>query len=487
MSQARRPPFDLIPKIRVAYNVGAMFDVPTGSYEIGIHGESILNGGMLPGVGIVGIGNNFKSAIGDFLQFTVMSRFSQHIHIFGIKYDTEMNVTESRQQQLAENVEGLSGNNNPILTGKWIVSDKARYYGNEWFEIYKAYVKDKIKNSKDYLITTPFVGRDGKQMQILLPTPTTIDSLTKFETQDVADTKDEHELGDSGANTIHMRSGLVKSRLIDEMVTLSARGNTPVVLTAHIGKLIPMDARAAPVKKLQYLKNNDQIKGVTDAFTFLTHICWQASNAAPLMNDLTKAPEYPDGPQDDMKGDTDLNEVTLTILRNKYGRSGLVMKIIVSQTEGVLPSLSEFHYIKTNVQKETKMGWGLDGNVQNYTLTLAPDVKLSRTAIRPKIKENANLRRALTITSEMLQIKMLWIDKENLFCTPKELYDDLIAIGYDWDTLLSTRGYWLADNDSPKHEKQFLSTMDLLRMRKGLYVPYWWPKDKKLDMSKVKA
>ena len=51
-----------IPPIKPAFNVGAGFDIPTGQYHIGIHGESILNGGMSPIVSIAGPGNSFKSA-----------------------------------------------------------------------------------------------------------------------------------------------------------------------------------------------------------------------------------------------------------------------------------------------------------------------------------------------------------------------------------------------------------------------------------------
>jgi hypothetical protein len=63
-------------------------------------------------------------------------------------------------------------------------------------------------------------------------------------------------------------------------------------------------------------------------------------------------------------------------------------------------------------------------------------------------------------------------------CTPSELYNDLIKLGYDWDMLLRTREYWTInqyDNPTP-----YLSSIDLLKMRKGLYEPYFLDKDKKL-------
>lgn len=476
------PPFDMIPTVRVAINVGGLMDIPAGTYETGLHGESILNGGLTPFTGVVGIANNYKSSLADFFSFTAMSRFIDHPNCFGMKYDSENNVTMSRQAQLAEAIEGLKNGKNPVENGRWIVSDRSRYIGNEWFEIFKTYVKKKIANQKELSVTIPFLDRTGKQMTWMVPTPTCIDSISRFETEDVANMREENELGDSGANTAFMRQGLSKTHMIAQLVGMVSQANTPMIMTAHIGKVIPLDARAAPVKKLQYLKNGDVIKGVSDQFLFLTNLCWQCSNAAPLVNDGTKAPEYPNGTDDNVKGDTDLLEVTLTLLRNKYGPSGLVMKIVVSQLEGVLPSLSEFHYIKT-VDR-----FGLGGNVQNYYLELLPEVKLSRTAVRPKIEKDPMLRRALNITSEMCQMKHLWRDEEEVFCTPKQLYDDLKEMGYDWSILLNSRGYWLPENDSPKHELPFLSTLDLLRMRRGRYIPYWFTEEQrsKIDTSKAK-
>lgn len=474
MASEFKPPFEMIPSVRVAINVGGCFDIPAGSYEFGKHGESILNGGLTPVTGVVGAPNNFKTTIADFLGFTAYSRFKMHIHAGGMKYDTETNSTVSRHSQLAEHIEGLQGEDNPVENGRWNITDKTLYSGNAWFEIFRKYSKTKEEGAKDLKVVTPFLNRDGTNLEILVPTPACVDSLTELETDDVSEIRLNNELGDSGANTAFMRQGLAKTHLISQLPAIVAKGNIPTILTAHIGKTIAMDPRAAPVKTLQYLKNGDVIKGVTSKFLFLTHLCWQCSNAAPLMNDSTKAPEYPNGIGDDMKGDTDLTLVTLTLLRNKYGRSGLIMQVVVSQEEGVLPSLSEFHYIKTNER------FGLGGNVQNYFLDLLPDVKLSRTTVRPKLYRDEKLRRAMNITSEMCQMRMLWNDDTNVFCTPKELYDDLIAIGYDWDTLLNTRGYWLANNDSPEHDKPFLSTMDLLRMRKGLYFPFFMNEDKSL-------
>jgi hypothetical protein len=384
-----------------------------------------------------------------------------------MSYDTEINMLHSRLAELAMRVRDFNGED-VIENKRWSITDKTEYFANQWYTIWKEFVKGKEKNILEILRKTPFIDRGGKtNFMQAIPTFTEIDSFSKFETEDVAIMQDTNELGSSGANTSHMRQGLSKSRFLSDVPKYVAKSNNPLLMTVHIGQEIQMDPRSPPPKKLQYLKNGDKIKGATDDFAYLTTNCWQCLNASPLINDTTKAPEYPRDSEDALKGDTDLQLLTIVNLRCKYGPSGLIMQIIVSQLEGVQPSLTEFHYIKSNER------FGITGTLQNYALDLLPDVKLSRTAVRGKIDSNPLLRRAILITSEMCQMKWLWHDRvDDLMCTPKELYDDLKALGYDWEKdILCTRSWWTFDND--KHSINFLSTMDLLRMRKGLYTPYW--------------
>ena len=53
----------------------------------------------------------------------------------------------------------------------------------------------------------------------------------------------------------------------------------------------------------------------------------------------------------------------------------------------------------------------------------------------------------------------------------KELDEDIKKLGYDWNVLLETRGYWTPNQY--EHPIPFLSTVDLLKMRVGKYTPYW--------------
>ncbi len=464
--------FTAIPNVKFSYNIGSLFDIATGSYETGKHGESILNGGLGNITGIVGIGNNFKSTIMHYMLLSAMSKFENSA---ASTYDTEINISENRLKSLVSNITEFK-DEDVINTGRWVVTDKTAYHGNEWFEHLKKYMDSKIANAKSITVESPFLSRDGKtNLTMLIPTFTEIDSLTKFDTQSSNAMQEDNELGESGANTLYMKEGQAKKRMLSYLPKPIQQSNNYMLISAHVGKNIPMDPRAAPVKKLQFLKNNDTLKGVTDDFTFLTTNCWQCQNATPLFNDTTKGPEYPRNSDDNVKGDTDLFLVTMVQLRSKTGPSGLIMQIIISQREGVLPSLTEFNYIKTNDR------YGITGSLQNYSLDLYPDVKLSRTSVRGKIDTDPLLRRALNITSEMCQMNYLWQESDKVFlCTPKELYDDLKTQGYDWSTLLSTRGWWTSNND--KHPIPFLSTLDLLKMRAGIYKPYWMDENKKLNV-----
>ena len=66
--------FQEAPEIRPSLNIGCLFDILlTGTYFIGKHGESILNGGLMYVTGVGGRGNTFKSTIAHFMSFSAMN------------------------------------------------------------------------------------------------------------------------------------------------------------------------------------------------------------------------------------------------------------------------------------------------------------------------------------------------------------------------------------------------------------------------------
>jgi hypothetical protein len=464
--------------VKIVINIGAGLDIPTGMWLKGRHGENILLGGLGALTGLAGRGNMFKSTILHYMMLSAMNRIFYAAETSASTYDTEINMHLSRLEALFSRFDKLK-ELDIIYSGYWNITDRNKYYANKWFEILKDYLREKNKNSKSLIYETPFMDRDRTSLfRTTIPTFSEIDSFSKFETEDVAKMQDDNELGESGGNTIHMRQGLAKTRFLMEAPTLSGQNNHFFLMTCQVGDQTNIQQgpiNAPPPKKLQHQKLNEKFKGVTDQFYYLTNNFWQAISANLLINQTTKAPEFPrNSIEGNDNGNTDLNVVALKQLRGKLGQSGFIIDLILSQEQGVLPSLTEFYLIKN----ENKFGLG--GNDRNYFLELYPDVSLSRTTIRSKIDEDVKLCRALNITSELCQMHQYhrYLDETNgkgFLCTPKELYDDIKAKGFDWDYILSnTRGWWTFNNDS--HDLKFLSTLDLLELRAGIQKkPYWMP------------
>lgn len=462
------------PNVKIMINIGACLDISTGTYIEGRRGEHILNGGLAPLTGVVGIGNNFKSKLLHYMFMTAMIRICDDST--GASYDTEVNMQEPHLKNLMYRLPEMNGID-LIDNGRWVITDKTIYSGNAWYDLKKEWLDNKIKNSKKLEVDTPFWNRERNgPFKMLIPTFDEVDSFTEFETDDVIDMQDKNELGDAGGNTIPMRQGLAKMRFLMEAPRLFCASYDYLMMTAHIGKESTMQNAGprgqVPVVTLKHLKNGDKIMGVTRKFTFVMHNCWHCYDATPLIDKNTKFAYYPKNSEDKTEYDTDLNVIKIRNLRGKSGATGLGMELIGSQKDGILPSLTEFHNIKENGN------YGISGNNTSYSLDLYPEVTLMRTTVRGKIDTDAKLRRALNITSEMFQMDNLWRgDITDVMCTPKELYDDLKAMGYDWEVLYNTRGWWtLSEAGKPP----FLSTMDLLRMRKQLYFPYFLNEDKTL-------
>lgn len=467
---ASKPAFTPIDAYKVLYNVGCLMDLPTGFYVKGMRGENIVNGGLGSLVAIVGKPNVFKSTIAHYMTLSAASKiaasgYSPYINT----YDTEMNIHPDRMRYFAKQFPEF-GSTDLIDEGIWNITDSTKHLGNEWFKVLKDFLRgEKIKNAKKYTMTTPFLGRDGKPIETMFPTFGEVDSLSKFVTADVEEMQNKNQIGDSGGNTIFMRAGLAKARLIMELPVLCNGAAHYTVATAHVGQENTMGVpqHQQPTKKLQHMRQGEKIKGAPDDFFFLTNSLWQAVSSTLCIVKETKADLYPRTRAQADEVTTDLNVVTLKLLRNKSGPSGYSVPIIVSQTEGVLPTLTEFHFIKENDR------FGLDGNNTSYRLTLYPKTTLMRTTVRECIDADPLLRRAIKITADLLQIKELYKELPLKVPPLQELYDKLEK-QYGWDKLLNTRDYWTFDQYENK--VPFLSTLDILEMYYDRYTPYFLAK-----------
>lgn len=475
-----RPVIRLPLPVKVCFPTGALMDIPTGDWIEGTHGQMVLNGGVASITGLVGPGNSGKTTLMRHMSLTVIARCIMTVgDIYYCSYDTEVNTHEARGERLSFSMHvfkdyyGRTGQT-LIDDGVWNITDRSVYMGNEMFEEWKTYLKAKGKQRNPFKYETAFIGRDGKPMKVMVPSISEIDSLSQFYTADVDKILNTTEAGQSEANMLFARAGLAKSRILMEMPSVAAASNHYFLFTAHLGKemVIPSGPGTPPPKKqLQHMTQGEVIKGVTNNFFYLLHNCWLVANSRPYLNSNTKAPEYPYEPGYEIEGDLDLNIMTIKQLRGKNGSSGFALQIIWSQEEGVLPGLTEFHYLKENER------FGLEGNVQNYSLILYPDVSLSRTKVRKLIREDKKLQRALEITSQLCQMYEFQGQKlKSLLVKPEEIRKVLTEKGYDWNFILENTRGWNTLNDE-QHPGFPLSTYDLCRIVQGTYHPYWLEAD----------
>lgn len=475
-----KPVFNEVEANKVFYNIGALMDIPTGRYVKGQRGENIMNGGLSVFTAVMGKPNTFKTKVARYMMLSAASKVaSSGIFPYLNTYDTEVNIDLDHCLHLAHQFESFK-DIDIFKEGIWSITDKTHHLGNDWFKILKDFLRnEKIKNRKEYTFETPFLNKEYKPISVLFPSFGDLDSVSEFITADVEEIQNKNELGDSNGNTIHMRSGLAKTRLLMEIPGLCNAAAHYIIMTAHIGKEIPVSQGpfTVPTKQLPHMKPGEVVKGVASKFLFLSNILWQTISSSTLNNQNTKGPEYPKTRDNIDEGSFDLNIVTIKLVRNKFGLSGPSFDLIVSQSDGVLPSLTEFHYIKENNR------YGLEGNDRNYNLILYPDVSLSRTTVREKIDSDPLLRRAIKITADLLQIKTFYKDIPYEIPDLKSLYEKLEK-QYGWKKLLATRDYWTFNNY--EHKVPFLSTLDILEMYHGKYVPYWWSETQKETIKKGK-
>lgn len=458
----------------IMINVGAGLDIPTGSFLPGKYGEHMLNGGLGIVTGMTGKGNNFKTTTMEWMMGRAAARSSFDMDTDITVLDTESNKDHNRINRL------LQANNlefrdiDLFAEGRYTITDKADMYGEKWFSGLKKFLEEKEKNRKELLQETPFMSADKVNLvKIMQPTFSLIDSFSEFETSNTGDMMEKNEIGDSGANTLYMRQGLDKTRLLMEYPKLGIGNQHYLLTTTHFGKEGPQMGAGPyappPEKKMNSMRQGDAIKGAPPKYFFLVHWLGHASGSTVLKT-KDGIVDYPVSVDDKRVGDTDLWEVPINTLRSKTGPSSWSTSLVVSQTHGVLPSLTEFHMLR-------KSRWGLVGNDQNYVNALLPEEKLSRTVIRRKLDTNAALRRATNIASELYQMSLYHRHSRDIIMEPEELYAKIKEQGYNWDMILTkTRGWWKTNNSV--HPLLPLSTMDLLNMATGRYTPYWLESDK---------
>lgn len=485
----------------IAYNVGGCLDIPTGQPRMGMKGEMITIGGVHYMNGIVGQGNVGKTALFLFMYVMVLSRY---IDSQGLIYDTENSLKRVRAYSVAmllateliinmgaaipdnpkADEESSDDDIEPLTPADMELEDDTGQYdlrrsvqfsavdfiGDEMYALVKNIVKKRPSNKADY-IDTPFLARKkGECVRIPKPVLWGVDSLSMFQVDAVEEMKKGANIGNKAHNIIPMQNGKAKTQMLTELPVFGAKYNLCTFMMGHIGKQYQLDAMKPNKKLLATLKQDDAIKGVPEKFLFTPDNVFMVAGTRPLYNSSSdKTAKFPRDASNDSESTVDLQEMTVVSLRNKSGYAGAPFKMVMSQSQGILPTLTEFY----NCQQHKRFGLG--GNVTTMYMELRPTVSFTRNTIRTTINNDEKLRNAIRLTSEILQIGEYWPTvPQDMILDPKDIFKIIEDLGYDWDELLMTRGYWTPDQYT--NPIRFLSGYDVLNMVHGLYVPYWMKK-----------
>lgn len=450
------------PKIHL--NVGFPFDTLSGRYRVCSRGEYAMNGGHHQLTGVGGRGNTNKSVFSSCMNLQVSDRYASEIII----HDSELTVTTERQQMLAMNMPRLRELDfSDEATSPLRVTNSAKISGNNFFAKQKEHITDRAKNRKQHLVTTPFLDFEGKPIKIIRPEQVIIDSISAFPLDNVEAIYDKNEIGSSGINVEAMKSNGAKSQMIVQLSALCAVGSQYWTLVAHVGDEIKIDAYAPSTRKLGFMKNGLKFKNCPEQYTFRMNNLYYITDCRPELHPKDKTSFYLYDKDDTMRDNPDLQLATIINFRGKGGISGLPFEVFVSQSEGVLFDLTAFHYL-------VGANYGYEGKGKpQKQLHLFPDISFTNNSLRTKFREEERLRRAVEITAELGLMSSLRMLPSSLLCDAQTLRDDLIKQGYKWEDLLDTRGWYTFAENEANVEQNFLSTMDLLRMRAGLYKPYW--------------
>lgn len=460
-----------IPKL----NVG-LIDVITGRPQMGLKGETIINGGANNHIAITGIANGSKTLVLLWLLLTVLARYWKWVD--GHVMDTENTLEYLRIVDFMRNICEMHDIDFdevilPVLVKKMPLVPKSSLSGTEWEKLIKTMRDTRVKAKGKGMLTTPIIDHMGQPIKMQPPHLSGMDSWSEFAQDIMEASQDKAMAGSKERNMEFVSDQKGKFQLMKELQNILVQADLYMFSSVHLADNIQIDPNAEKKAKLEVLGRDNKLRGVPTNFYAYPWTIFFIYSSKSLLNQADRLPLYPeDGVDQSLKKDGELTILDVYTCRSKVGQTKINFPLIISQSKGVLVPESNFHYIKDYCSYYGITGNGSPTNTQNYHLDLCPDIALSRTSIRRKIKDHPELRVALQHTANIYQISRYWknFDKD-LLCEPKELYEDLKKLGYDWNELLKCRDWWTFDQYENPH--RFLSTVDLLRMRKGLYKPYW--------------
>lgn len=462
----------------LAYNVGGLFDMVNGRYVMGMDGQMILNGGLASTVSVGGPANVGKTEQSIFLIANVLSTYcapSNDVKVLAL--DTEYSLDLERFERIFSRYENLKDMDVFSTDGPVIINDQSQGWGDEWFELIKTYAAERNKKLAKLIRKTPAIDQiaskdAGTNVALSLPVPTIafLDSLSELKTSEVQNkTLEKNNVGSSDNNMLYMREANAKAQILTQVGRICRLGGLIWVNTAHYGFKAEMGGQYDPKPvDLTHGRRGLTPKGVTEKYKFVGQITYE-THGHGIKSASGEGVEYPAIPSDRENDCKDLTWALIVPSRNKSGNSGGGFKLISSQREGVRMDLTCYDYLKNEGKR-----FGLTGDkgATNFAFDLLPDVNLTRTTIRGKMRNDERLRRVAELTAQIAYMYRCWDIDDKYIMTMPEIIEKITAKGYTLDEIVNTRGHWCFVEDE-KYFKNELSAIDLLRIAVGEFTPKW--------------
>ena len=444
-------------KTIVNFNTDSIYDLMTGSFVRGQEKDGkvkwFLTGGCGPYItGIQGRQQTFKSVVAASLGIRMSALYDSQMLIF----DSELSLIRDTDRILR-----MAGRHAAKLNQDYVLTfdAKNKYDLESIREAIHDLGEKKKAMGKDAMITTPFIGKDGKRVSCFRPTCIFIDSYSECFSREEESLMTDKGLDDGRSKTLAMLDANKKTIILRHLNRYAAEYGLELVATAHYGTKLNLDPYAANPKFSQWSNQGDTPKNVGSKWGFLTSPCI-------LINSLTKL-------QDDAKQckyklcpttcPTELSELMILMQRCKGNASGLQHPFVVSQDNGFLTEATDYNYLKSN------KSFGFQGNNVTHQSVFLPDVNMTRNSFRQQCIDDPRLARALQLTAQLLYIQSNWSEAGWPFpmkVEPKALMDMFMSdkSKYTTDAILHSRGYWLPDESITKDTPEYFSIMDALEL-----------------------
>lgn len=443
-------------------NTGTIIDLVNGSFVSNGDGY-VLAGGIPCTRSTSGRGNLGKSTLHNCLTINTWSRCPGAQYLL---FDDEN--SQSRERLLASADVPIPSSN------EFLITNQTEYYAEDIYAIIADKMEERRKIMKDIMVEIPIINPStGKKHLMPIPVFFDVDSYSRLPLRQIDDllSDTKKDINDKDKQTIFMKEGLAKKKMLSQWINMAARYGMYFGFTVHTGNRGPDiggNPNVPPPKILPDMRQSDKFRGAGEDVTLLPSMGVDLRGAMQLISDDKTDAQYPD----DTTGPTDQIAMSVVVVRGKAGvGSGAQASIVATKSRGIDSALTNYHLCRVNEY----FGMGGKGAARNHSTVFTPDVSMQRTTVSTKIRD-PKIARAVEILAQLCYINRYWTTEGvpiDITIPPEKLAEQLFKTTYAMDDILNSRGWWTYDDSA--YPNPYLSLIDVIAIATNQYTPKYFP------------